>query len=225
MEILQTLDRGLEALDLISRRTGGVSPSELADALGVHRAGAYRILATLEHRRLATKGHDGLYRLGSGALVVAGRFMNQYRAAAQPVVQDLADRASCTAFLTVADQSEAVALAVAEPADRATIGISYQVGARHPLALGADGVAILAQRPELPDDPESVRQARSQGFAVTGGQVQPGAVGLAVGVDPSSLPHVETSLGVIRLGHLEDLDVTTLLPLVQAARDSLARLY
>ncbi|MBC7633796.1 fumarylacetoacetate hydrolase family protein [Aeromicrobium sp.] len=145
MSTLQTLDRGLEAIEIISRRTGGISPAELADQLGVHRAGAYRILATLQNRRLATKGHDGLYRLGTGALVVAGRFMNQYRTAAQPVVQELADRSSCTAFVAIADQAESVAIAVAEPSVRGSIGISYQAGARHLLERGADGLAILAR--------------------------------------------------------------------------------
>jgi len=222
---LQTLDRGLEAMEIISRRTGGISPAELADQLGVHRAGAYRILATLENRRLATRGHDGLFRLGTGALVVAGRFMNQYRTAAQPVVQELADRTSCTAFVAIADQAESVAIAVAEPSARGSIGISYQVGARHLLERGADGLAILAQRPERVTDSEAVRRAREQGFAVSDGQVQHGAVGLAVGTGETLSSDVEASIGVIRLGRLGDLDIEGLLPVVQAARASLAQLY
>ena len=40
MSTLQTLDRGLEAIDIVSRRAAGISPAELADELGVHRAGA-----------------------------------------------------------------------------------------------------------------------------------------------------------------------------------------
>ncbi len=224
-DILQTLDRGLEALELISRRTGGISPADLADELGVHRAGAYRVLATLEHRRLAAKGDDGRYRLGSGALIVSGRFMNQFRAAAQPLIQDLADRTSCTAFVAIADGPESVALAVAEPADRATIGIRYQIGARHALEHGADGVAILARRPERPDDAEAVQRARRQGFALSDGQVQPGTVGVAIGTDPTELPDVEASIGVIRLGGPGDLDVEAVLPFVRAAGAALARVY
>src|SRR5699024_6621585 len=37
-DILQTLDRGLEAVELISKRTAGISPADLAEELGVHRA-------------------------------------------------------------------------------------------------------------------------------------------------------------------------------------------
>lgn len=225
MSALQTLDRGLEAIEIISQRTGGISPAALADALGVHRAGAYRILSTLEQRHLVAKGGDGLYRLGSGALVVAGRFMSQYRSAAQPVVQDLADRSGFTAFVAIADRAEAVALAVAEPATRGSIGISYQVGARHPLEEGADGLAILAQRPERPTDSEAVRRARARGYALSDGEVQPGAVGLAVGTGGAPATDVEASIGVVRLGLPGDLDVAHLLPLVQSARDAVVRLY
>lgn len=225
MSTLQTLDRGLQAIDIISRRTSGISPSALADDLGVHRAGAYRILSTLEQRHLVAKGSDGLYRLGSGALGFAGRFMSQYRTAAQPVVQELADRTGCTAFVAIADRSESVAIAVAEPATRGSIGISYQVGARHPLDQGADGLAILAQRPETGTDIDAVNKARAHGFAVSDGEVQPGAVGLAVGTGETSATDVESSIGVIALGRPGDLDVDHLLPLVQEARENIARLY
>ena len=225
MSTLQTLDRGLEAIEIISRRTDGISPASLAIDLGVHRAGAYRILSTLEQRHLVTKGSDGRYRLGSGALGFAGRFMSQYRTAAQPVVQELADRTGCTAFVAIADRAESVAIAVAEPAARGSIGISYQVGARHPLEQGADGLAILAQRPEGATDIDAVRTARSQGYAVSDGEVQPGAVGLAVGTGETSATDVESSIGVIALGRPGDLDVTALLPLVQDARGTIARLY
>lgn len=225
MSTLQTLDRGLEAIEIVSQRTGGISPAALADELGVHRAGAYRILATLEQRHLVAKGTDGLYRLGSGALVVAGRFMSQYRASAQPVVQELADRSGCTAFVAIADRTESIAIAVAEPSARGPIGISYQVGARHPLEQGADGLAILAQRPERESDSAPVRATRAQGYAISDGEVQPGAVGVAVGMGRGASTDVEASIGVIRLGLPGDLDIERLLPLVQDARAAVARLY
>ena len=223
MSTLQTLDRGLEAMDVVARRTDGISPAVLADELGVHRAGAYRILATLEQRHLVTKGADGRYRLGSGALAYAGRFMSQYRLAAQPIVQELADHSGCTAFVSIADGDESVAIAVAEPSIRGAIGISYQIGTRHPLSSGADGIAILAQRPPQPDDPEAVQTARADGHALSDGQIQPGALGLAIGTG-SLADDVEGAIGVIRLGRPGDLDVATLLPFVQHAREAVTHL-
>ena len=223
MSTLQTLDRGLEAIEIISRRTSGTSPAALADELGVHRAGAYRILATLEQRHLVTKGADGRYRLGSGALAYAGRFLSQYRLAAQPIVQELADHSGCTAFVSIADGDESVAIAVAEPSARGGIGISYQIGTRHPLSSGADGIAILAQRQPRSADPEAVRTARADGHALSDGQIQPGALGLAIGTG-SIADDVEGAIGVIRLGRPGDLDVATLLPFVQHAREAVTHL-
>lgn len=225
MSTLQSLDRGLEAIEIISRRTGGISPAVLADELGMHRAGAYRILATLEQRRLVAKGSDGVYRLGSGALTFAGRFMTQYRTAAQSVVQDVADRTGHTAFVSIADREECVAIAVAEPAARGSIGISYQVGVRHPLDQGADGVAILAQRPEADADLHAVTEARRRGYAISRGEVEPGTVGMAVGIGRTSANDVESSLGVITLGRPESLDIESVLPLLRQARVAIAQLY
>ena len=225
MSTLQTLDRGLEAIEIISQRAGGISPAALADELGVHRAGAHRILTTLEQRHLVAKGNDGLYRLGSGALVVAGRFMTQFRTAAQPVVQELADRSECTAFVSIADREESVAIAVAEPAAGGALGIRYHVGTRHLLQHGADGLAILAQRPPASDEITPVASARSRGYALTEGEVQTGTVGLAVATTGAFTTEAEAAIGVIRLGQPGDLDVETLLPLVQAARDSLTSRY
>lgn len=53
---LQTLDRGLRALDFIARSLAGVSVSPVADLLlQVQRAIAYRIVATLEAHHPVTR--------------------------------------------------------------------------------------------------------------------------------------------------------------------------
>ena len=60
--------------------------------------------------------------------------------------------------------------------DSALLSVSYRVGSRHPVTRGAAGLAIASLRPETPDDPPAVRQAREDGYSVTRGQLQPGAV-------------------------------------------------
>ena len=52
MATLQTLDRGLEVLDFASQSADGVSVAEVAEHLGVHRAIAHRLVATLAGRGL-----------------------------------------------------------------------------------------------------------------------------------------------------------------------------
>lgn len=205
---LQTLDRGLRALEFVSRAPNGVTMSALADQLGVHRAIAYRIVATLQDHHLVSRTQTGVVRLGAAAAALSRRFAPQLLRAGRPVLRELSDATGATSFLSVAEGDECVVILVEEPREHGNkLRISYQEGARHPLDRGASGVAILASRPEHPLDPETVRTSRSQGYSVTYGQLQSGAVGVSVGIVGSQaldLLDIEASVGVVALG---DLDV------------------
>lgn len=207
---LQTLDRGLRALDFIARSPGGVSVSAVADYLGVHRAIAYRIIATLEVHHLVKRTADAKVRLAAGVVALSRRFAPHLLEAARPVLRGLVDETRATAFLSVAEAEECVVVLVEEEQERRHgLRVSYQEGTRHPLNRGAPGIAILASRPERPDDAYNVRQARARGYSVTHGQLQAGAVGVSVGLTvPASLADIapEASVGVVALG---DLDVPT----------------
>ena len=48
----QTLSRGIRALEILAAAPGPLTIAELADAMGVHRSVAYRILRTLEDHSL-----------------------------------------------------------------------------------------------------------------------------------------------------------------------------
>ncbi|MCB2035236.1 MAG: helix-turn-helix domain-containing protein, partial [Ottowia sp.] len=61
---LQTLDRGLQALDVICQLAQGITVAELAAALQVNRAIAYRLVNTLELH--------GLVARAAGGRIVAG---------------------------------------------------------------------------------------------------------------------------------------------------------
>ncbi|EWH00488.1 IclR family transcriptional regulator, partial [Halomonas sp. BC04] len=142
---LQTLDRGLSALELIAEHSEGITIAELARQLDVHRAIAYRLVATLESHSLITRTAEGPIRLGAGIALLASRFEPQLRAVAQPLLQALAKATRATAFISVAQGEECVVLMVAEP-DEGLLRVGYRVGSRHPLSQGAAGIAILAGR-------------------------------------------------------------------------------
>ena len=59
MSTLHTLDRGIAALELIAGSPAGVSAATVAEHLEVHRAIAYRIIATLEAHHLIKRSPDG----------------------------------------------------------------------------------------------------------------------------------------------------------------------
>lgn len=197
MSTLQTLDRGLRALDIISRSPAGISVAELATELGVHRAICYRIVATLESHSLVARTDSGRLRLGVGAAVLLSRFEPQFQHGARPVLAELADRTRATAFVSVAEGDECAVLMVAEPTDT-VLRVGYRVGSRHPLHRGASGIAILALRPPSARDSEAVRQARRDGYSITRGQLERGAVGVSAGVRTAG--HTpERSVGVVAI--------------------------
>ena len=217
---LQTLDRGLQALSIISQQPEGLSIAALAARLAVHRAIAYRLATTLESHGLIARDGVGHLHLGAGLLTLAARFEPQLRAMARPILRELAGATGAAAFLSVPQGDECIAILVAEPEGR-PLHVAYRIGSRHPLALGAAGIAILAGRPESPGEPEPVRQARAQGFSLTRSELQRGAVGIA---SPLHSPEqekagLEASLGLVAL---DDLDVARATPLVVASARRLA---
>ncbi len=207
-ETSQTLDRGLRALRVLAATPGGLTVSALADQLGVNRTVVYRLVATLEQHGLARRDQAGRVHIGVGVLALARGLQPVLRETAVPVLRLLAEQIGCTAHLTVADDGEALAVAVVEPS-WTDFHVAYRVGARHRLGQGAAGRAILAARtPQGPSYVESV------------GELQAGARGVAapvLGVDG-----LEASIGIITLG---DVDVSTVGPLcVRAAEQVAARL-
>ena len=197
----QTLDRGLRVLALLAAHPDGLRVAEIAVALGVHRAVVYRLLSPLEAHRLVARARDGRIRLGGGLVELARAVARTLTAVALPHMRALAEELSATATLTVARGDEAVALAVVEPRNT-NIHVAYRVGLRHPLVRGASGKAILAGRPPASGEDGAVSEARRRGYAVTSGELQPGAVGIAAPIAVDGW--ADASLGVVSLTDLGD---------------------
>ena len=204
-ETSQTLDRGLRVLDVLAASPGGLSVTELATRLEVSRTIAHRLVATLEQHALVRRDGRGRLHVGLGVLHLASAVQPVLRDLAVPVLRRLAERVGCTAHLTVADGDEALALAVVEPS-WTDFHVAYRVGSRHPLSQGAAGKAILLGR-----DPGAAP------FAVTAGELQAGARGVAAPV--RGVEGLEASLGIVTLG---ELDADAIGPLVAAAAADLA---
>lgn len=204
-ETSQTLDRGIRLLQLLADG-GARSVTELAAELGVARPIVYRLLATFDAHSWVRRTQDGRVRLGLGVLQLAQQAQPLLRRAAAPELRRLADSLGATAHLTVADGDEALAVAVVEPT-WTDYHVSYRVGSRHPLDRGAAGRAILSRRAGAPQ-------------AVTSdGELQPGAVGIAV---PLPVEGLEGSVGVVTLGRADTLDAVAVEKALRVAADRIA---
>ena len=62
----QTLSRGIRALEILADAPHPLTIAELADAMGVHRSVAYRILRTLEDHSLLVRDDGGRVQPGPG---------------------------------------------------------------------------------------------------------------------------------------------------------------
>lgn len=202
---LQTLDRGLRALTMISQHEDGLSVAELSTQLGVHRAIGYRLAATLESHGFIFRRPNGQLLLGARLLTLAYRFEPQLGSVARPLLTQLAQATHAAAFISMAQGDMCVPMSIAEP-EAGLFRITYRVGGQHPLTVGAAGIAILAGRRARPGDSKAVREARRLGYSVTRGQLQRGAVGVASALHAGKgapLPF-EGSVGVVAF---DDLDV------------------
>jgi len=195
-ETSQTLDRGLTVLSLLAQNTDGLTVAELAERLSTARAIVYRLLRTLETHNLVSR-IDARYVLGFGIVELAGRLRPRLQATVLPLLRRLSEQTNSTALLSVADGDQALILLSEEP-PRSTMHLALRQGARHPLTVGADGVAILAGRPASDSDPKEVQAARRRGYAITIGAIQQGAVGVAAPIRVSDW--ATASLGVVQLG-------------------------
>jgi len=166
----QTLDRGLRILEHVAESAAPLTVADVAAGVSMHRSITYRMLRTLEDHGLLARDSQGRYQPGAGLAVLAGRFTPALRARAGRHLLHLAVATDKTAFLVVRHGDEAVAVEVVEP-PAATAHVSYRPGLRHPVELGAPGLALLAGEPPRPQERPEVTTARTLGWAYTESEV------------------------------------------------------
>ena len=205
-ETSQTLDRGLRVLRVLAESPEGLTITELSTRMGVNRTVVYRLISTLEGHALIRRDARGRLFVGLGVLHLASAVQPLLRELAVPVLRSLAEAIGSTAHLTVADGNEALALAVVEPT-WTDFHVAYRIGSRHPLAAGAAGKAIGL-----------LDQSDASAYAVTSGELQSGAHGLAAPV--RGLEGLRASVGIVTLDGA--IDESVVAPRVIAAAQQVA---
>jgi DNA-binding IclR family transcriptional regulator len=137
----QTLSRGIRALEILAAAPGPLTIAELADAMGVHRSVAYRILRTLEDHSLLVRDDAGRVQPGPGLAVLARGVSRNLQAAALPELTHLANTLDMTAFVAVWDHHDCITLVTVEPRHSGAT-VAQHPGTRHPINAGAPGIAI-----------------------------------------------------------------------------------
>src|SRR6476620_12179245 len=111
----QSLSLGIRALEILAAAPEPLTIAALADAMGVHRSVAYRILRTLEDHSLLVRDDAGRVQPGPGLAVLARGVARNLQTAALPELTQLANTLNMTAFVAVWDHQDCVTLVTVEP--------------------------------------------------------------------------------------------------------------
>lgn len=157
-----TLNRALDVLELLAGAApGGLSVSQIAERAHVNRVTAHRILAAYKARGFVRQDGSGEpYRLGFKLVELAESVLSESNLVrlAQPILDDLVERAGETCHLAVLDGAEAVYVAKVESSH--AVRLVSRVGLRLPLYCTGLGKALLAWM----DEPRVARLIDLQSF-------------------------------------------------------------
>src|SRR5215212_8684109 len=148
---IQSIDRAAHLLEAIAAAPEPATAPELADACGLNRSTAWRILATLEHHGMVGRDPDtSRYRLGVGILkLAAAAGQEPLVRLAHPVMRRLADATGETTNLAVARRPE---LVYADQVQARHVMAPNWLGHSVPLHATSTGKAFLAALPDAEHD-------------------------------------------------------------------------
>ena len=200
-----TTERALMILSMFTEQRLALSAAEVAEELGVARSTAYRYLQSLVGGAYLSEDGRGGFRLGARVVELARLARRGFGVsdAALPVMRSLSDRFQQTVLLTRRAGSSVVCLEREEAAGQ-FVRLHYERGTLLSLNAGASAQVLLAWLPEdqvrdlvaaaplerftdttITDADamvERLARIRADGYAVSHGELDSEAVGMAAPV-------------------------------------------
>lgn len=213
---IQALDRAIALLESVAAASPtGLPAAELADACGLNRATAWRLLATLEHHALIERDPaSNRYAVGPAITRMATTAgVSGLVRRAHPVLVRACSRTGETANLAVPQR---LGLTYVDEVTPHSVLTARWLGAQVPLHATSAGKAFLGWLPAeevesilsapLPGFTETTRtdraalreeleRVREAGYAVSDGELEPDVNGVSAPVrDPDGRPYAVLSL-------------------------------
>ena len=110
---VSAVERALDVLDAFSAQRPELSLTEIASITKLHKATAFRLLATLCHRGMAMKNPaSGLYRLGFGVIALSevAKTSTGFVSQARPCMRRVRDELNETVYIAVRVGDERISL-------------------------------------------------------------------------------------------------------------------
>lgn len=142
--MIQSLQKGVDALMyLASKRNAGVT--EIADAIGVNKSTAYRIMETFLYTNMVDKNSEtSKYKLGPAILKLSQQYYNGLSVVtiAKPYMMRLSDMINESVHLCICSNSRAVV--VEQIISDGRLIANAHIGAIEPLHCSSVGKCLLA---------------------------------------------------------------------------------
>ncbi len=144
---IPVIDRMMDVLFLLERRTGGATIRDLVNQLQLPRTTVYRILNTLQAHDMVRRSEDGAYRLGPRLLALAAHATPEdhdfdLARLALPHLQRLSAETGEGCKISIIDGGGLLVLAAIE--GKREYAPTVTAGQRLPLHAGAAGKVLLA---------------------------------------------------------------------------------
>jgi DNA-binding IclR family transcriptional regulator len=196
--LIQSVDRAVRLLKAVADAPGAVALPEAADAAGVNRSTAWRLLATLEHHGLVERDPHQRYVVGFSAVRLAAAADQRTLVwRARPLLEGLVDETGETAGLSVPEHLTIVTI---DQVDSPQVVSADWVGRRLPLHPSSNGKLLLASlsteeldeflshplerlTPKTITDPDALRAelavVRARGYGMTVEELERGLHGVS----------------------------------------------
>ncbi len=142
--ILQTGDRVLEILEIMSEYEDGITATQLEKILGLNKVTVHRLISTLENRGFIEKKADSKnYTIGLKLVDICSYRLNtvELKTEAHPILRALVEEVSQPAHLAIRKGWEAVFIEKVERVN--SIRMYSQIGIKIPLYCSSVGKALL----------------------------------------------------------------------------------
>ncbi|WP_018923241.1 IclR family transcriptional regulator [Salsuginibacillus kocurii] len=147
--MVQSVDRALTIVKLVSQKKDGYGVTELAEMLDLNKSSIFRIVATLiEHGFIEQDLETKKYRLGYQYLELSSKLLDSIdiRKEATPFLKELEELSNEVVHLVIYSQKQAIYIEKLEGNE--TLRMHSRVGERAPLHCTSAGKTILAFLPE-----------------------------------------------------------------------------
>ena len=149
MELVQSVDRTLTLLEVLSDYSDGLGITEISDLVGLHKSTVHRLLSTLIYKGYVVQDEESskykitfkLFELGSKKVHKLDLLK-----ISRPYTKMLMESVNEVVHLIIREETDIVYIDKVEANN--TISMASRIGKRNPLYCTATGKAILAFLPE-----------------------------------------------------------------------------